>query len=41
MNRAEETGGEELHERPALEFLTLTVICLLIILSGVSVMLYM
>jgi hypothetical protein len=36
----QEKGGEELHERPALEFLALTVICLLIILSGVSVMLH-
>lgn len=39
MNKAEEK--QEFHERPALEFLALTVVCLLIILSGVSVVLQM
>jgi hypothetical protein len=41
MNKAEGKCGEELHERPALEFLALTGVCLLIILSGVSVVLQM
>jgi hypothetical protein len=41
MNKVEEKGGEELHERPALELLALTWVCLLIILSGVSVVLQM
>jgi hypothetical protein len=40
-NTAKEKGGEEQPERPALEFLALTGVCLLIILSGVSVVLQM